>query len=190
MKQTVISKTPDVVVIGAGAAGLAAASELGRAGLSVTILKARDRIGGRMFTLRDNVYQAPIELGGKNHSFVVDQCLATLSRLLKVSSDDLAGPLDTTYFHDWQSDPFSRGAYSYGAVGADGAQQALGSPVENTLFFAGEATDINRTQWHHPRRDCKRTPRDEGDPAWPSLSCSWYKLGGKFVDLSGGIHGR
>ncbi len=58
MKQTVISKTPDVLVIGAGAAGLAAASELGRAGLSVTILKARDRIGGRMFTLRDNIYQA------------------------------------------------------------------------------------------------------------------------------------
>jgi monoamine oxidase len=26
-------------------------------------------------------------------------------------------------------------------VGADGAQQALAAPVENTLFFAGEATD-------------------------------------------------
>jgi hypothetical protein len=40
-----------------------------------------------------------------------------------------------------QSDPFSRGAYSYGAVGADGAQKELGSPLENVLFFAGEATD-------------------------------------------------
>jgi len=28
-------------------------------------------------------------------------------------------------------------------VGADGAQEALGRPVENTLFFAGEATDTS-----------------------------------------------
>jgi monoamine oxidase len=49
---------------------------------------------------------------------------------------------EAAYFHDWQSDPFSRGAYSYGTVSADGAQEALASPVENTLFFAGEATDV------------------------------------------------
>jgi monoamine oxidase len=67
------------------------------------------------------------------------------SRLLKVSSDDRARLLEAEYFHNWQSDPFSRGAYSYGKVGADGAQEALASPVENTLFFAGEATDI----WGH-----------------------------------------
>ena len=50
--------------------------------------------------------------------------------------------LDATYFHDWQNDPFSRGAYSYGKIGADGAQQALTAPIANTLFFAGEATDV------------------------------------------------
>lgn len=60
-----MSKMADVIVVGAGAAGLAAAAELGRAGLSVTILEARDRIGGRMFTLRDPVYQSPIELGAE-----------------------------------------------------------------------------------------------------------------------------
>src|ERR1700678_303771 len=60
-----MSKMPDVTVVGAGAAGLAAAADLARAGLSVTILEARDRIGGRMFTLRDPVYQAPIEMGAE-----------------------------------------------------------------------------------------------------------------------------
>ena len=60
-----MAKMPDVIVVGAGAAGLAAAVELARAGLSVTILEARDRIGGRMFTLRDPVYQAPIEMGAE-----------------------------------------------------------------------------------------------------------------------------
>jgi monoamine oxidase len=48
--------------------------------------------------------------------------------------------LEGAYFHDWQCDPFSRGAYSYGRVGADGAQEELAKSVDNTLFFAGEAT--------------------------------------------------
>src|SRR5579864_8405677 len=55
----------DVIVVGAGAAGLAAAAELGRSGLSITILEARDRIGGRMFTQSDPVCHAPIEFGAE-----------------------------------------------------------------------------------------------------------------------------
>jgi monoamine oxidase len=80
-------------------------------------------------------------LSGNSRAFVIDQCLRTLGTLLQVGSEQLAQSLDDAYFHDWQNDPFARGAYSYGAVGADGAQQALAAPVENTLFFAGEATD-------------------------------------------------
>lgn len=41
-----------VVVLGAGVAGLTAAYELGKAGYDVTVLEARDRIGGRSITLR------------------------------------------------------------------------------------------------------------------------------------------
>jgi monoamine oxidase len=82
-------------------------------------------------------------LSGKSRSFVIDRALQTLGGLLKLQSTELATLLDTAYFHDWQSDTFSRGAYSYGAVGSDGAQHALGSPLENTVFFAGEATDTS-----------------------------------------------
>src|SRR5437764_9725470 len=60
-----MSGDTDVLVIGAGAAGLAAAAELGRSGLAVTVLEARDRIGGRMFTQTDPVSQAPIEFGAE-----------------------------------------------------------------------------------------------------------------------------
>ena len=42
----------DVVVVGAGAAGIAAARRLMRPGLSLLVLEARDRIGGRAFTQR------------------------------------------------------------------------------------------------------------------------------------------
>jgi monoamine oxidase len=40
----------DVVVIGAGAAGLAAAAELRARGATAVVLEARDRVGGRVFT--------------------------------------------------------------------------------------------------------------------------------------------
>ena len=42
--------------------------------------------------------------------------------------------------HDWSADPFSRGAYSYAAVGGENSRGMLARPVERTLFFAGEAT--------------------------------------------------
>jgi monoamine oxidase len=42
--------TPDVLVIGAGGAGLAAAKTLADGGVPVLVLEARDRIGGRAFT--------------------------------------------------------------------------------------------------------------------------------------------
>jgi monoamine oxidase len=41
---------------------------------------------------------------------------------------------------DWGSDPWSRGGYSYPAVGALDAPGVWGAPVDDTLFFAGEAT--------------------------------------------------
>ena len=55
--------TRDVVIIGAGAAGLTAANELKKAGLSVAVLEARDRVGGRLWT--DTIDGAMLEIGGQ-----------------------------------------------------------------------------------------------------------------------------
>ncbi len=55
----------DVIVVGAGAAGLAALRELDRAGCSVLCLEARDRIGGRIHTFHDPLSPLPIELGAE-----------------------------------------------------------------------------------------------------------------------------
>ena len=53
----------DVVIVGAGPAGLTAARELRKAGLSVAVLEARDRVGGRTWT--DTVDGAMLEIGGQ-----------------------------------------------------------------------------------------------------------------------------
>jgi putrescine oxidase len=53
----------DVVVVGAGPSGLTAARELKKAGLSVAVLEARDRVGGRTWT--DTVDGAMLEIGGQ-----------------------------------------------------------------------------------------------------------------------------
>ena len=55
----------DILIVGAGAAGLAAARELSFSKLNVVVLEARDRIGGRINTLFDTESQAPIELGAE-----------------------------------------------------------------------------------------------------------------------------
>jgi monoamine oxidase len=71
---------------------------------------------------------------------IVRKALASLESLFG-REIDIAAELRAWYYHDWQQDPFARGAYSYVTVGGSDARAALGEPLEDTLFFAGEATD-------------------------------------------------
>jgi len=71
---------------------------------------------------------------------VIERGIASLASILGVPRRRVASKLDAAHTHDWQADPFSRGAYSYAGVGGSEAYRALAKPVANTLFFAGEAT--------------------------------------------------
>lgn len=51
----------DVVIVGAGAAGIAAARELARGGLGIRVVEANDRVGGRAWTIHHA--GMPIDLG-------------------------------------------------------------------------------------------------------------------------------
>ena len=69
--------------------------------------------------------------------------LNELASHLGTSYESLAGLVLGSWMHNWDSDPFSRGAYSYPAVGGSGVARRLARPVEQTIFFAGEATDTD-----------------------------------------------
>ena len=55
----------DVIIVGAGAAGLAAARRLSEIGKAITILEARDRIGGRIHTISGEGFSFPVEAGAE-----------------------------------------------------------------------------------------------------------------------------
>ena len=71
--------------------------------------------------------------------------------LLRAALDSVRSVLGTTeepaafLAHDWLADPYARGGYSYVRVGGTGAREELAQPLEETLYFAGEATDVEQS---------------------------------------------
>ncbi|MET0535539.1 MAG: NAD(P)/FAD-dependent oxidoreductase [Steroidobacter sp.] len=86
--------------------------------------------------------------GGPNASRIVARTTDEVLRPALASLAQLFGKnrnyrrlLEGVYWHDWQNDPYSCGAYGYAGVNGGPARKQLAQPVEQTLFFAGEAMD-------------------------------------------------
>jgi monoamine oxidase len=104
----------DVIIIGAGAAGLMAAYELSKSGKQVTVIEARDRTGGRIHTLKDNLHT---ELGAE---FVHGNLPVTL-QLLKEAQIDIV-PASGEMWH-----------YSAGKFSKDSLQMEHWGPLMERL---------------------------------------------------------
>jgi protoporphyrinogen oxidase len=71
-----------------------------------------------------------------------DLSLSTLAKIFALPLSDVRQMLSSWHMHNWQSDEYARGAYSYVPVGASDAPEQMRIPVEDTLYFAGEHTDV------------------------------------------------
>lgn len=76
----------------------------------------------------------------------VEAALESLARVLRRSTAEVQAQVVAWTVHDWANDPFARGAYSYVRVGGIPHQAELATPVADTLFFAGEATELTGCQ--------------------------------------------
>ncbi|KAG7620694.1 TFIIS/LEDGF domain superfamily [Arabidopsis suecica] len=84
------------------------------------------------------VGKAAFEYTNKSKSEHVNHAMMVLRKLF---GGDLVPDPVASVVTDWGTDPYSYGAYSYVAIGASGEDyDVLGRPVQNCLFFAGEAT--------------------------------------------------
>jgi monoamine oxidase len=79
-------------------------------------------------------------LSGLADEAILERALDILSRVFRVSA---RSRLAAWYLHNWQTDPLAGGAYSYIGVHGLADQRALAEPVADTLFFAGEATELD-----------------------------------------------
>ena len=90
-------KSGRVVVIGGGFSGLAAAYELSRAGYVVTVVEARNRVGGRVLSFSDLVPGKNVEGGGEligsNHPTWVAYAKQFKLEFLDVSEEDAEAPI-------------------------------------------------------------------------------------------------
>jgi monoamine oxidase len=83
-----------VLVAGAGLAGLAAARDLTRMGADVTIVEARDRVGGRVWTIRDGFAEGQHAEGGAD---MIDVSQCEIVRL----ADELGLPMTRILRGGW-----------------------------------------------------------------------------------------
>ena len=81
---------------------------------------------------------AELEAGGDGAFF--DFAVSEMTGLL---GSDFSRRVKPIQIHRWGVDPFSLGSYSYALPGFADCRRALAAPVEERLFFAGEACSVN-----------------------------------------------
>jgi monoamine oxidase len=81
-------------------------------------------------------------LAGMDADALGHKACTALARIFGLEESRVRELLQDCYTHDWQADRFAMGAYSYVATGGVNASRQMTVPVAETLFFAGEHTDV------------------------------------------------
>jgi monoamine oxidase len=84
-----------------------------------------------------------------------------INEIVALLGADYRNRLKPLAWSRWASDPFSRGAYSHALPGHAGARAVLATPVDDRLFFAGEATSPHFFSTAHGARDSGERAADE-----------------------------
>lgn len=134
---------PDVVVVGAGAAGIAAARVLAAAGRSVAVLEAADRIGGRAFTESVRL-GLPFDHGCAWLQGPGDLAITELARRRGYTLLDHSDPSEAVFVGDRHATVAERRAYwsAYGEIeealeAADGRDLPAASVIPDGLDWTG-----------------------------------------------------
>jgi monoamine oxidase len=78
-------------------------------------------------------------LAARSDDELLDIALASLSSIFQLPVEELRGRIIAWKVLNWEKDPLARGAYSYPVPETGGALKVLGEPVNEVLYFAGEA---------------------------------------------------
>ena len=80
---------------------------------------------------------------------ILTKAIQSLSQIFSVNESELRIRIKRSYFHNWEKDEYARGGYSYLPVNGIEDQLNLAKPVDDTLFFAGEATSFGNVGTVH-----------------------------------------
>jgi len=69
---------------------------------------------------------------------ILQHALQSLSNIFNETTNALQSLLTAWHVSNWHNEPFTMGAYSYSTLQTTEARKLLNTPVDNTLFFAGE----------------------------------------------------
>ena len=165
---------PSVLIVGAGLAGLAAARELERRGCGVIVVEARDRIGGRVWTLRDGFGGMHAEAGGD----LIDDDQEEIRKLVAEFGLREARIL--------------RGGFAHYRLGSDGRRRMRSSSsgwcqTARALEPLARAYKLNGEQWDGPiaaaiaRQSAAEWLDQINDRQWPAGARQ--RISGAIADL-------
>lgn len=83
------------------------------------------------------------DLSEADDDFILQSALQSITSIFDINIEVLQQYIKAFHVKNWNADPFSKGAYSYNSITSGAAKKIFSTPVGNTIFFAGDAYNIN-----------------------------------------------